>query len=534
MPLGAIEALIDNTHAPFELIVVDNASSDGTAARESGLVGARSCRTETTWGSRPLRIRAPHSFRPLSLLSQPTPSSSRAGSRRSSRAFERNESVGAVAPLSFIRTAVSRRAGSAVDSNGAALSIGDGGDPSAFEHRFGARSTTAPPPASSCPPISSARSTDSTQPTRRRTTRTPTCASSCMSAALRPCSSPASHVVHVRGWREPAGARAHENQPQDLRRALGRAASTYGARSRRPEEPTHRPCPPRRRSARPDPRDRRSRAPLRPWLGRSADGEALAELVDLWPEARITFFASIRPTRERYATPLLERGIEVACATERFDLWFDRRRYHYSVVLLSRASNIEHFERHLRRTQPQARRIYDIEALAFRRYEHETARKPRGCASSSSKASREPTSSSASLSTRRRSPASRRTCPSTFSRRTSTCWIGRRASTSVMASSSSAASWRARSGPNEDAAVAARRRRHAPPLGGDPDLRLEIVGANPTAPVRELQRPLVDVVGFVPIRRSASHARASTSIRSVSAPGSSSSSSTRWPPACRS
>ena len=81
----------------------------------------------------------------------------------------------------------------------------------------------------------------------------------------------------------------------------------------------------------------------------------LTELVDLWPEARITLFASIAKNAERYAPPLLEQGIEVACADERFDLWFDRRRYHYWVVLVSRASNIEHFEGHLRRTQPQAR-----------------------------------------------------------------------------------------------------------------------------------------------------------------------------------
>ena len=72
------------------------------------------------------------------------------------------------------------------------------------------------------------------------------------------------------------------------------------------------------------------------------------------------------------AAPLLENGIEVACADERFDRWLERRRAHYSVVVVSRASNIERFDHFLRKTQPQARRIYDIEALA-RRFEQEGA-----------------------------------------------------------------------------------------------------------------------------------------------------------------
>jgi glycosyltransferase involved in cell wall biosynthesis len=53
-------------------------------------------------------------------------------------------------------------------------------------------------------------------------------------------------------------------------------------------------------------------------------------------------------------------------------------------------------------------------------------------------------------------------------------------------------------GPNEDAAV--RLVDDVMPLLWDalPDVRVEIVGANPTARVRELQAPRVDVVGFVP------------------------------------
>ena len=41
-----------------------------------------------------------------------------------------------MAPLFLHPDGRVQEAGSAVDSNGAALSIGDGGDPRAFEHRF--------------------------------------------------------------------------------------------------------------------------------------------------------------------------------------------------------------------------------------------------------------------------------------------------------------------------------------------------------------------------------------------------------------
>jgi glycosyltransferase involved in cell wall biosynthesis len=224
----------------------------------------------------------------------------------------------------------------------------------------------------------------------------------------------------------------------------------------------------------------------------------LAELVDLWPEARVTLFASIAKNAERYAQPLLEQGIEVACADERFDLWFDRRRYHYSVVLVSRASNIEHFEGHLRRSQPQARRIYDIEALAFRRFEHEDGAKTRKlrelelegiagadivfCVSEQEAAfAREQTNVpvhvlSTYVDLLDQSPS--------FDERHGVVFFG-----GFMAG---------RGGPNEDAAVRLVDEVMPHLWEAIPELRLEIVGANPTPPVRELQRPLVEIVGFVP------------------------------------
>ena len=185
-------------------------------------------------------------------------------------------------------------------------------------------------------------------------------------------------MIHVRGGESRQARGLMTDQPEDLCGALDRAVSSCVVR-----------CLPTLSNARIDLAHRDADALERilviddrvPHHDRGSGdprmAKILAELVDLWPEARITLLASIPSNAERYAPPLLEQGIEVACADKRFDRWFDRRRYHYSVVLVSRASNIEHFERHLRRTQPQARRIYDIEALAFRRFEHDDGAKAR-------------------------------------------------------------------------------------------------------------------------------------------------------------
>jgi glycosyltransferase involved in cell wall biosynthesis len=51
--------------------------------------------------------------------------------------------------------------------------------------------------------------------------------------------------------------------------------------------------------------------------------------------------------------------------------WFQERLFHYSVVVVSRPQNVERFEPWLKLTQPQALRVYDIEALSSRRLERQ-------------------------------------------------------------------------------------------------------------------------------------------------------------------
>ena len=73
----------------------------------------------------------------------------------------------------------------------------------------------------------------------------------------------------------------------------------------------------------------------------------LGELATLWPSARITLAATDGQEAERYAEPLLRQGIEVVCPPVDWDDWFEERRFHYGVVIVSRQQNAERFDGYL-------------------------------------------------------------------------------------------------------------------------------------------------------------------------------------------
>jgi GT2 family glycosyltransferase len=93
----------------------------------------------------------------------------------------------------------------------------------------------------------------------------------------------------------------------------------------------------------------------------------LSELAGLWPSARITLAAANGTDADRYAEPLLQRGIEVVCPPVDWERWFSERRFHYGVVIVSRQQNVVAYEGFLNVTQPQALLIFDTEALTFLR-----------------------------------------------------------------------------------------------------------------------------------------------------------------------
>lgn len=498
--LRAIEALVSNTEPCFEVIVIDNASPDDSADRlRAGLRGATIVQNLDNAGfatgsnqgadlasGEYLCFLNPDAFVEAGWLPPLL------------EVFERNDRAGAALPLFLYPDGRVQEAGSALDSEGAAMSIGDGDDPRAFEHRF---TRSVDYGSAACllvradlfaevggfDPIYSPayyEDVDLCFKLRERGFTT--------------VYEPRSRVVHVRGgaspraealmvanrrifadrWRERLEQRHPLRAPgsdQRLRLAARDAESLERILVVDDRVPHH---------------DQGSGDPRM--------AKMLAELADLWPDARVTLFAADPRNAERYAPPLLEAGIEVACADQHFDRWLEQRRWHYTVVVVSRASNIDRFDHHLRKTQPQARRIYDIEALAFRRFEQEgdaSAERMRElerqgiegadvvmCVSEEEAAfAREltkvpvlvlPTYSEVT----ENDPG--------FDERSGVVFFG-----GFLAGPG---------GPNEDAAV--RLVDDVMPLVWEdrPDLDVEIVGANPTPRVRNLQGPRVEVVGFVP------------------------------------
>ncbi len=94
--------------------------------------------------------------------------------------------------------------------------------------------------------------------------------------------------------------------------------------------------------------------------------QIVEEMITLWPQARITLLAADPIRAAEYAPALLEQGIEVVWPSD-VDAWLTTRLFHYSIVVVSRPDNFRRFDEALRRTQPQALRVYDVEALFFRR-----------------------------------------------------------------------------------------------------------------------------------------------------------------------
>ena len=497
--LRTVEALIENTEPLYELVVVDNASPDGTGERlEAGLSGATVVRNASNLGfARGSNQGAQQAQGAYLCFLNPDVFVQAGWLPPLLDVLERDGSTGAAVPLFLHPDGRVQEAGSAVDAEGAALALGDGDDPQSLEHRFPravdygsaacllVRADLFAEVGGFDPIYSPAYYEDVDLCFKLR------------ERGFKTVFEPRSSVVHLRG----GGSRQARTLMTSNRRIF--------ADRWRKELDARRPL-----RANGNPRVRLAARDVEalerilviddrvPHHDRGSGDPRMAklvgELVDLWPDARITFFGADPRNAERYAPSLLDLGVEVDCAEPRFDRWFDRRRYHYSVVLVSRADNIGRFEYQLRRTQPQARRIYDIEALSFRRLSqqrHIAAQQLREFEEEGIRGadvvlcvSEEEASFARELT---RVPVLVLPTyvdvlpePPAFDEREGVIFFG--------------GFFAGAGGPNEDGAAWLVEDLMPALWEKRPELQLEIVGANPTPRVRELQGQRVEVVGFVP------------------------------------
>jgi glycosyltransferase involved in cell wall biosynthesis len=89
----------------------------------------------------------------------------------------------------------------------------------------------------------------------------------------------------------------------------------------------------------------------------------LMEIADAWPSVRVTLFALTPDNGALYAAALREAGIEVVYG-EPLSGWLESRACFYDAVVISRPRPALDT---VRANQPQARIIYDMEAVHFRR-----------------------------------------------------------------------------------------------------------------------------------------------------------------------
>jgi GT2 family glycosyltransferase len=498
--LRALKTLVENTDPCFEFTVVDNASPDGSgellAAR---LTCATVIQNEHNAGfSAACNQGAALARAPFLCFLNPDAFVEPGWLAPLLERLSREEKVGAAVPLFVYPDGRVQEAGSALDSEGSTLALGDGDDPGLFEHRF---PRTIDYGSAACLLIRTALFAEVGGFDLVYSPAYYEDADLCFKLREKGFSTvfePRSRVVHMRG--------GHSHAAQALMRANRRIFA-----ERWPDRLFE------KRPLREIGDNRRLRLAARdsdslerilviddrvPHHDRGSGdprmAKILAELVDMWPEARITFYGADPRNAERYAPPLLEAGIEVQTAESRFDRWFTSRLYHYSVVLLSRAYNIERFEHQLRRTQPQARRIYDIEALAFRRHAQqgddsanrlqEFERQGIEGADTVLCVSEEEAEYARGLTSVpvRVLPTyvDALDHPPGFDEREGLVFFG--------------GFFAGAGGPNEDAVVRLVDDLMPSIWSEEPDLQLSIVGANPTLPVRELQGPRVEVVGFVP------------------------------------
>jgi GT2 family glycosyltransferase/glycosyltransferase involved in cell wall biosynthesis len=108
-----------------------------------------------------------------------------------------------------------------------------------------------------------------------------------------------------------------------------------------------------------------------PQVDRGRGDPRTMAVVDAWraadPRSRVTFFAVSPDGAAKHAPALVERGIEVVWGVPDAAAWSAQRFGLYDVIVAFRPHNFGSFGLPIARSQPQAVRVYDSEALFHRR-----------------------------------------------------------------------------------------------------------------------------------------------------------------------
>jgi GT2 family glycosyltransferase len=372
MARRALQALAQNTEAPYELMLVDNASPDDALGEIGDLAeGATIIRNESNVGFGGASNQGAEQARADMLCFLNSDALVEPGWLEPLLETLAEPGVGAAVPMLLNPDGSLQEAGSVVDSIGHAHAVGGRGDARSFEYRF-RREVDFGSAACLVMPrrlfLELGGFDDAFSPAYFEDTDL---AFRLHERGLKTMYEPRSRVVHLRhGSGTSESARELMERNRDL--FVQRWAPRLTQRPRLVEvaQKPHQMLAARDADAldrflviddRVPHTDRGSGDPRMARL--------LAELAALWPSARITFAAAGGRNAESYAEPLLRQGIEVVCPPVDWLRWFQERRFHYGVVIVSRQQNAQRFDGYLSHTQPQALRIFDTEALTFRRLE---------------------------------------------------------------------------------------------------------------------------------------------------------------------
>lgn len=366
----ALHELIENTEPCYEVIVVDNASPDDTAAHlRERIEGARLVFNEANRGFGPASNQAAALARAPNLLFLNTDAFVHRGWLPPLLRCMADESVGAAGPMFLHPNGRLQEAGSVLFREGLTHAVGDGQDAREDEYRF-PRFTDYVSAASLLVRRQAFEEVGGFDPLFHLAYFEDT--DLCLrlwKAGWKVRYEPRSVVTHVRGGSSPSA---------EAKVLYARNSAVFAERWK--DLLSHRPpftLPDRGRRRRHFTRDVLassrilviSASPPGPDQ-KTEDATAfrlLNELAAGWPDCRISALSPGAPRDRKAVEQLLASGVEVAVGVESPAWWLNERRFHYDVVIYGGGKNARLYDPAVRAWQPQAEKIENAHRLSGKR-----------------------------------------------------------------------------------------------------------------------------------------------------------------------